>query len=166
MKTKWLLVLLVVFLLASSATAQVRTYARADIGAYLQNGRTTVLAGWVGFESPIVTTFDQAFTFSIRLGAFYVDLDHDLQGASVFFVGQKFIACDYMPSFYVAGGGGLIYEIREGYDSQDAALKLEIGCDIYRGFGVSIGTDYIPDPLTDDKFFVYGGLDLSPLICP
>ena len=80
-------------------------------------------------------------------------------------MGKKVFACDYAPSYYLVMGGGLIYEVLEGYDSQDAALKLELGCDLYRGFGVSIGADYVPDPSTDDKWFVYTAFDLTPLVC-
>jgi len=59
----------------------------------------------------------------------------------------------------------LIYQILEGYDSKDAALKVELGIDIYRSLSFGVGVDYIPDPISKDKYFLYGVLDLTPVIC-
>jgi hypothetical protein len=150
---------------ATGVSAQVEAYGVVEAGAYLQNHHETEIAGWAGLELPLVKAPDQGFCGAIRAGAFYVDLEPDLQGASVFLVGKKVFDCAYTPSYYLVMGGGLIYEVLEGNDSKDAALKFELGFDFYRGLAFGIGTDYIPDPLTDDRWFVYGTFDLTPLVC-
>jgi hypothetical protein len=160
-----LLIVLIVLLLSQGASAQVQAYAMATPGAYMQAGRTTVFAGWLGFEAPLLTVEERGFSFVSRVGVYYVDLEDDIQGFSVFVAGKKSFACGYTPSMYALIGGGLTYDIVDGYDPIDAAIKMEFGLDIYRSFGIGVGVDYIPDPLTDDKWFIYGSLDLTPVLC-
>jgi len=149
----------------TEATAQLEANAMVAPGAFLQAGEKTVAAGWAGFESHLVRAPDQGFEAAVRFGLFYVDRENDTQGMSIFLVGRKSFSCDRSPSIHLVLGGGLIYSIVEGYDTKDAALKIELGFDLYKDFGLAIGTDYIPDPLTDDKWFVYGALNLTPLVC-
>ena len=160
-----LFVLVLIVLASTDVVAQLEAHALVAPGAYMQSKRETVLAGWAGFESAPVKFPDQGFSAAMRFGLFYVDLKNDIEGMSAFVVGKKSLSCDYSPSVFIVVGGGLIWEIAEGYDPVDAALKIEIGCDLYRNLAIAIGTDYIPDPLTDDKWFVYGALDLTPLVC-
>ena len=159
------LALMLFILLAADVSAQFDAHVVVAQGAYLQSGHETVAAGWAGFESTLLKDSDQGFAAVSRFGLYYVNSEEDVQGLSVFLLGKKSLRCDYLPSMYALAGGGLIYEILEGYDSQDAALKIEIGVDIYRRLGFGIGVDYIPDPGTDDKWFLYGALDLTPPIC-
>lgn len=162
---KFLVVMIVALVSATSASAQITAYGVATPGAYLRAGTKTVFAGWAGFEAPLLTVQDRGFAAVTRFGAYYVDLQDDIEGLSVFVAGRKSIACGYTPSLYVLVGGGLIYEVLEGYDQTAAALKLEFGVDVYRSLGVGIGVDYIPDPRTDDSWFIYGSVDLVPLFC-
>jgi hypothetical protein len=160
-----LFVLVMIVLASTDVVAQLEVYPLVAPGAYVQNKRETVLAGWAGFESALVKAPDQGFSAVMRFGAFYVDLKDDIQGMSAFALGKKSFTCDYSPSISVVVGGGIIYEVAEGYDPVDAAFKIEFGWDLYRNLTISVGTDYIPDPVTDDKWFVYGALDLTPLVC-
>jgi hypothetical protein len=160
-----LIVLSLALAFGKTASAQIQAYGVATPGAYLKAGTETVVAGWAGFEAPLLTVEDRRFAAVTRFGACYVDLEDDIEGLSVFVAGRKSIACGYTPSMYVLVGGGVIFEILEGYDQADAALKLEFGVDVYRSLGIGVGVDYIPDPRTDDSWFVYGSVDLVPLFC-
>ena len=166
MSTYRLLLISILFiLLAADVSAQFDAHAVVSQGAYLQSGHETAAAGWAGFESTLLKVSDQGFAAVTRVGLYYVNSEEDVQGLSAFLLGKKSFRCDYLPSFYALAGGGFIYEILEGYDSQDAALKIEIGLDIYRRLGIGIGVDYIPDPATDDKWFLYGAINLTPPVC-
>ena len=163
--TKLLIPLLALFFSSHNIHAQLSSHLVLAPGVYLQDNQNTEFAGWAGFESSLLRVPNQGFAAVSRIGFYYVDLDEDIQGFSVFILGKKQITCDYEPSVYGMIGGGLIYEILEGYDSKDAALKIEIGVDIYRNFSFGVGLDYIPDPVMDDKFFLYGVMDLTPILC-
>jgi hypothetical protein len=142
--------------------AQVPAYATVQAGAYMQSPNRAVSAGWVGFESPLIRVPDRGFAAVTRFGFYYVDLRDDVQGLSVFVASKKNFEIYSGESLYALLGGGLIYEVREGKDWKDAALKFELGWYARSSLSVGIGFDYVPYPTATDKWFVYGALSLAP----
>jgi len=129
----WFIALVLFAGAGKQAGAQLDASPVIQPGAYLQNGQKTEFAGWIGFESSLLGVPDRGFSAVSRAGLFYVDIDDDIQGFSIFIAGKKNITCDYAPSIYGLIGGGLIYQILEGYDSKDAALKVELGIEFRSG---------------------------------
>lgn len=161
---KFLTVLLALLLIGSTASAQFESYTMVDVGSYVKTHAKSAAAFRFQIEIPNYTDTTSGVTMGERTGIFYADTKDDIQGASVFFYAKKSVGLLGAVDLYALFGGGVLYEITDGNDPADAALKFELGGDIYKKLGFQVGADMVPIRGGEDEYFLYAGINLTPSI--
>lgn len=162
--TKLFTSLLALLLLCGTASAQFESYTMVDVGSYMKTHAKSAAAFRFQIEVPNYTDSASGITMGERTGIFYADTKDDIQGASVFFYAKKSVGLLGAVDLYALFGGGVLYEITDGNDPADGALKFELGGDIYKKLGFQFGADMIPVRGGEDEYFIYAGINLTPSI--
>lgn len=155
------LIFIVVLLIAAPVFAQVETYGMAGAGVLMQKGGHSAFAAFAGTNTPVIKISEKGFLTYNRTQVLYSDGlgDQEIQALSTYLINQKSLG---FLGMYASLGSGLIYEIREGDDIQDLALKAEMGAVILWQIGLAGGIDYIPVAGGPDSYYIYGMLNLTP----
>lgn len=132
------------------------------VGAGMAFEEEGAFAAFGAFDIPLYTDTLRNFSVFSRTG-YQFDRRNDDDENQQIFVWQM-VKRNPTNWLYVAIGGGLTYEIKEGADNQAAGIKLEFGLMPLPGFAFIIGADYLPDASEDAKDiqFVYCGINLLP----
>jgi len=137
------------------------SYGMAGAGTLMTHGQTGQFGLWAGTETPL-SGDSSHYGVVQRTGYYYQDGTSDIQGVSMFILNKTSLGLWNRVGLYGAAGGGFLYQINEGADDNSAALKFELGLDIWGSLGLAVGCDYVPVSGDYDKAFVYGLIDLTP----
>ena len=138
------------------------SYGLVGSGALMTHGQSGQFGLWAGTETPL--SGDSSYGVVQRTGYYYQDGSSDIQGISMFVLNKTSLGIWNRVGLYGAVGGGFLYEINDGEDDNSAALKFELGLDIWGKLGFAVGCDYVPVSGDYDNAFVYGLFDLTPKV--
>lgn len=157
---------LALIMVAGSAFSQFEANTIGSGGCFWDNAGKPHFGMFTGLESNLglISDSTKGYDVVLRTGYFYSRLDPTYQGLSAFTVVKKSVGIWNKADWFVGLGAGTLYQIKDGSDVTDAALKLETGMTIYKNLSVFLGADYIPLPSGKDPLFAYLGFDLSPRV--
>lgn len=160
---KKLAIIIATIVLASTASAQIRSYGAVGIGVSLTKGEGSALAHFVGLDENILTDTVKGVRSFVRTVYYYENREDDVQAASLWSITEKALFSRPGGSILSLGGGfGALQQFQDEGDITNLQLKFELNWNIFNRVALSVGGDYIPRSGLADKAFIYAGFNLNP----
>lgn len=164
---KYLLIAFGLLCLAASAGAQGHAYGVIGAGSLMQSGEHPKFAYFIGGDVPLYTDTAAGFRHLTRTTYYYANTDpgeEEVQAVQIWSITEKRFLTQRqgLTDWRISLGIGMSNEINDGSDTQNLAIKLELGATLVKSISLYLGGDVIPRSEETNQGFVYFGLNLKP----